>query len=82
MNCESPLLTLILQFNSDIPPGTSDRYSVVRHPAIARLFFDAELSGPTLVLKEYRTIDLQEVEKNAHDGAEQISSVKEVDFLT
>ena len=48
MNCESPLLTLMLQFNSVMPPGTSDRYSDVLHPAIALLFFDAALSGPTL----------------------------------
>ena len=49
MNCESPLLTLMLQFSSVIPPGTRDRYSDVLHPAIALLFFDAALSGPTLL---------------------------------
>lgn len=51
INCESPLFTLILQFNSVIPPGTSDLYSDVLHPAIALLFFEAALSGPTLSMK-------------------------------
>ena len=48
INCEFPLLTLILQFNSVIPPGTRFLYSFVLQPAIALLFFDAALSGPTL----------------------------------